>query len=1092
MTKLRWHRVKEIFGNALDIPAVRREQWLSERCADAPGILAEVHALLNHRERMTKFLERPAFRADAVEDARPTEPEPPGPVALEPGEELVGRYVVGERIGVGAFGAVHRAEDKLTGAQVALKVIGATGGVQAVSMRREVAILRRARLPGIVRLLDDWATASATYIVMELVEGQAFPGDVGADWARLAPCAITLLEALGRLHWAGVLHRDLKPDNVLVDADGRPTIVDLGVASEVDRSAPPVPGGYVVGTPHFMAPERLRGQPATVATDIYAVGAMLWGALAGEPLHAGDSLPELIAQRCNDPPRPLRSVAPSVPEHIAEQIDRMVALNPQDRPASALLVAARMGGQRAFGEAGLLPRIGPPDTVDAIVEAGREGRSIDVWGEAGMGKTRALSDAAARLAAEGFRVAHTISSSEPYASLAPVIGAIPGDPGFTLADARSWVGRRLASALGSGQIVVADGFEELDEWSAAALQESGGLGCVVRARRGSEGDGVVLAPLAEDDLRRLFAGPDRLHHLREDSAELLFARTAGVPAAFAREMRRWKRDGVVRWEGDRAVVNRPSLDHLRGQPQVALPPADVSADDLPELVVDLAGFIETTGQRLDAGALARAAGLARWRVEVALEALEEARLIRRDAQARVEPLARLDATARWTSERRREAHAAIAQELPTGSEARLFHLIAGDQLGAAPREACDVARQLHKKGDVGGAFAALEEALTLLRRAPVQDADTEDAALILLHECALAIGTAPVLELTLYHLARVRTPSRRTRSLEQICRAALLTVRGDGRRAIALLADAPDDGTPALARSRHIVRTLAGQFSVPEAQREVVAAAAAWVRRHPSRSNRARLSAWVGWLRYRQGRFLVAARLHRRSARLNRDPRMRLSAVLNAAHAALDAGALDEARELAVQSRELAAASRHALHEARAEWITRTVAYRNDDADGADLELLDAADRLGVPNLEGMIYLNEAAVAWRSGRGALAHGLADEAASRFASAGRRWGGMLARSLAAACEAAVSEEEARGLMSDATECPVPGLAVQALGLLAAASSDISPDLVSLGRAKGIAVDEAERGRRARGAVCERGAGSDRGAGVERGGNEGGMP
>lgn len=1044
MKNMKWHRLKEVFGNALDVPTERRDAWLEERCAGSPELLAEVRTLLDHRAHMTGFLGRPVFAngepgtvPDESVSRTSAETIARGVCAatLTPGDELVQRYEVGKRIGIGAFGAVHEATDKLTGRSVAIKAIGAGAVEDATRMRREVAVLRRVRLPGVVRLLDDWATADSTYIVMELIEGSAFPGlEQPLDWESLAPRAIALLEALGRLHWAGVVHRDIKPPNVLVDDTGRVTIVDFGVAWEVDASALRTPAEYIVGTPQYMSPERLLGQRATRSADIYSVGAMLWESLTGEPLHEGNTIAEMIGRRCNHPARPLRTVAPDVPAEIAELIDGMVRINPEERPSSAAQLAARMGGAAEFHAAQELPRVGSPEIVDQIVASGRARRSLFVIGAQGMGKSRALADAAQRLSAEGFRVATAAASVEPYGSLAPVTGPVPADPDWTLEDARAWVDRRLASALGAGVIVVADDPDTLDPWSVEALDALDEQGCVLRTRTGDVGPGLALAPLSREDLHALFSGPDRLHHLREDAAKLLHERTTGIPARVVDEIQRWVRDGVVRFEGRRAVVDRPSLDRYASQPHSDLPPRDVAIEHLPVAVRDLMALLEIASRRVPLADLSHMAGVPPWQAEVTLRKLLEHDVVAREPDGCVRPTARIGAAALWDDERRAAAHAAVADTLPGGSEERLFHLIAANQLEKAPREACDVAQRVLASGDARRAFAALEEALALLRRGGAPDVDTEEAALTLLVECALTLGTTSALDLTLYHIERLRSPSRRTRAYEKVARAALLAVRGDAARALQLLDDERDDGDAALSRARQNVRAVAARFSAPDVERSVLYQAALWVRRHPSRRNRSLLAAWVGWMRYRQERFLAAARCHQRAARLQRSPNVRLSAMLDSATAMLEAGALEEARESASRARELAAGLRHVLQEARAEQVLRAVAYRSDAAEGPDLELLDAVDRLGYPNEEGMIYLTEAATAWRRGRAELAHGLADESARRFAAAGLRWGRLLARTLSLACTRAVASEEAEALLAEARLCPLPGITVQSVGLL----------------------------------------------------------
>jgi hypothetical protein len=262
-------------------------------------------------------------------------------------ERLVGRYALGEVLGRGASGQVHRARDTLTGEDVAIKFVSpASPGVRH-QLRRELTALRLLDLPGVVQLRDDGEDDGQTFLVMDLLPGG--PVDrLAGPFERWAPAARTLLETLARVHFAGVVHRDLKPANILLDAGGRPVITDFGLAQgdAVERS-----GGRREGTPRYVAPEQWAGQPCDARSDLYAVGVILW-----ELLHAAryDRDPTLAV---GGPHAPVRVDAPPA---VAAVIGEMLCADPARRPASAVDVL------RAFGDddpllAGL-PHL--PDLVD--------------------------------------------------------------------------------------------------------------------------------------------------------------------------------------------------------------------------------------------------------------------------------------------------------------------------------------------------------------------------------------------------------------------------------------------------------------------------------------------------------------------------------------------------------------------------------------------------------------------------------------------------------------------------------------------------------------------------------------------------------
>ncbi|MFT5686186.1 MAG: hypothetical protein ACI8RZ_007142 [Myxococcota bacterium] len=264
-------------------------------------------------------------------------PTPLQPSDLAPtiGSEVAGRYILTSLLGEGGFGSVWLAKIKGTRQHVALKLVGALSPRALATARREVAALRWAQLPGVVRMLDDGSEGADYFIAMERAEGVPFPGFEGAKpWSMIEATARQLLEILARLHLAGLIHRDLKPANVFVDPLGRPTVIDLGIASGLALRSQTA--GY---TPAYAAPEQRLGQDCDARTDLYAVGAMLFQALTGR-------LPHLDPHRwTGESAPPVRVLAPRVPEAVGAVIDRMLSPKIEDRPASAHAVLHALGGQ---------------------------------------------------------------------------------------------------------------------------------------------------------------------------------------------------------------------------------------------------------------------------------------------------------------------------------------------------------------------------------------------------------------------------------------------------------------------------------------------------------------------------------------------------------------------------------------------------------------------------------------------------------------------------------------------------------------------------------------------------------------------------
>lgn len=289
----------------------------------------------------------PAMPTSHDDPDRTTNPDtlvPEGAEAPEPEARVVaGRYRLEQVLGEGGYGRVYEAVDLLTEAMVAVKLLPAVSERRRQQVRREVTALRWLRLPGVVPLRDDGEDQEQTFLVMDKVEGRPFPGAYRAwTWDDLAPLAIRLLQVLGRVHRAGVVHKDLKPGNVLVDHRGAVWLLDFGIASGV--AVGPAATEFLAGTPHYGAPEQfVKGAVCDGRTDLYAVGVLLFEALAGWIPHVEDDGPAGIIRRRRAVRAPaLQEVAPHVPRQVCAMVDLLLERDPARRPASADAVAAAL------------------------------------------------------------------------------------------------------------------------------------------------------------------------------------------------------------------------------------------------------------------------------------------------------------------------------------------------------------------------------------------------------------------------------------------------------------------------------------------------------------------------------------------------------------------------------------------------------------------------------------------------------------------------------------------------------------------------------------------------------------------------------
>jgi serine/threonine-protein kinase len=253
-----------------------------------------------------------------------------------------GRYELESRIAIGGMGEVWEATDHVIGRTVAIKILKDEYMGDPGFLERFRAEARHAALvnhEGIASVFDYGEEAGSAFLVMELVPGEALSTILERDGSLSTDKTLDIVAqtslALQAAHAAGLVHRDIKPGNLLITPDGRVKITDFGIARIADQ-VPLTATGQVMGTVQYLSPEQASGHPASPATDTYSLGIVAYEALAGKRPFTGESQVAIAMAQINEQPPPL---PPTIAAPVQNLVLAMIAKKPEDRPASTAAVA---------------------------------------------------------------------------------------------------------------------------------------------------------------------------------------------------------------------------------------------------------------------------------------------------------------------------------------------------------------------------------------------------------------------------------------------------------------------------------------------------------------------------------------------------------------------------------------------------------------------------------------------------------------------------------------------------------------------------------------------------------------------------------
>jgi serine/threonine-protein kinase len=284
---------------------------------------------------------------------------------------IASRYELEELCGSGGMSSVYRAHDRLLERTVALKILHEhfmRDDAYVERFRREARAVAQLAHPNIVTVIDRGEQDGRQFIVFEFVDGMNLKELVERD-GPLAPreaieLALQVARGLAFAHEHGLVHRDVKPQNVLLDGDGRAKVTDFGIAHALDREGLTITG-TIMGTSNYISPEQARGEPVDEQSDIYSLGCVLYELLTGEVPFDGDNFVAVAMRHVNDPVPSVAEVRPDVPPHLDWTVRHAMAKDRDERFASMAEFAAELEAchvelDGADGATAIVPPRRPP------------------------------------------------------------------------------------------------------------------------------------------------------------------------------------------------------------------------------------------------------------------------------------------------------------------------------------------------------------------------------------------------------------------------------------------------------------------------------------------------------------------------------------------------------------------------------------------------------------------------------------------------------------------------------------------------------------------------------------------------------------
>src|SRR5262245_52792808 len=344
MESERWRRIERLYYTALERDATGREAFLIEACAGDDGLRREVESLLAVHERAEGFMSAPALEIAARLIAEDQGQTTPG--------QMISHYQVLSLLGAGGMGEVYLAEDTRLGRKVALKLlpqIFTQDRERVLRFQQEARAASALNHPNILTIYEIGEFEGRHFIATEFIDGQTLRMLMNARVKLRAALdvATQVASALAAAHEAGIVHRDIKPDNIMARRDGYIKVLDFGLAKLTERFSPDRTANAdsdastkgvvhsdpekLMGTPRYMSPEQIRGLEADGRSDVFSLGVMLYEMVTGRAPFDGTTIAEVMAAILNQEPSPLRRYALDAPAELERIVDKALQKDCEER-----------------------------------------------------------------------------------------------------------------------------------------------------------------------------------------------------------------------------------------------------------------------------------------------------------------------------------------------------------------------------------------------------------------------------------------------------------------------------------------------------------------------------------------------------------------------------------------------------------------------------------------------------------------------------------------------------------------------------------------------------------------------------------------